>query len=241
MKILKLIPAFLFFAVVISAFKIVQQKEEGFKPMFDGKTLKGWDGDPKYWRVENGEIIGEVTPETILKRNTFLIWQGGKPADFELKVSYRISAKGNSGVNYRSEVIDSLPYAMKGYQQDIDGKDKYNLGYPRYSGQNYEERGRQFLALRGQRTVIENGKPRVVDSTGTQQELLKSINYDGWNELHIIAKGNKLQHYLNGKLMSEVVDNDEANRKMSGMIGVQVHVGPPMKVEYKDFRIKILK
>lgn len=241
MKILKLIPAFLFFAVVISAFKIVQQKEEGFKPMFDGKTLKGWDGDPKYWRVEDGEIIGEVTPETILKRNTFLIWQGGKPADFELKVSYRISAKGNSGVNYRSVVIDSLPYAMKGYQQDIDGKDKYNLGYPRYSGQNYEERGRQFLALRGQRTVIENGKPRVVDSTGTQQELLKSINYDGWNELHIIAKGNKLQHYLNGKLMSEVIDNDEANRKMSGMIGVQVHVGPPMKVEYKDFRIKILK
>jgi len=241
MKILKLIPAFLFFAVVISAFKIVQQKDEGFKPIFDGKTLKGWDGDPKYWRVENGEIIGEVTPETILKRNTFLIWQGGRPADFELKVSYRISAKGNSGVNYRSEVIDSLPYAMKGYQQDIDGKDKYNLGYPRYSGQNYEERGRQFLALRGQRTVIENGKPRVVDSTGTQQELLKSINYDGWNELHIIAKGNKLQHYLNGKLMSEVVDNDEANRKMSGMIGVQVHVGPPMKVEYKDFRIKILK
>lgn len=241
MKIFKLVPALLFFAVVISAFKIVSQKNDGFKPMFDGKTLKGWDGDPKYWRVENGEIVGEVTPETILKRNTFLIWQGGKPADFELKVSYRISASGNSGVNYRSELIDSLPYAMKGYQADIDGKDKYKLGYPRYSGQNYEERGRQFLALRGQRTVIENGKPRLVDSLGSQQELLKSINYDGWNELHIIVKGNKLQHYLNGKLMSEVVDNDEANRKMSGMIGVQVHVGPPMKIEYKDFRIKILQ
>jgi hypothetical protein len=226
--------------ILLSGFTIAKLKDDGFKPMFDGKTLNNWEGDPKYWRVENGEIIGEITPETIIKVNTFLIWKGGHPADFELKVSYRISAKGNSGVNYRSVRVDSLPYALKGYQADIDGKDKYNLGYPRYSGQNYEERGRQFLALRGQRTVVENGKPTVVDSTGTKEELLKSINYDGWNELHIIAKGNKLQHYLNGKLMSEVTDNDAANRKMDGLIGVQVHVGPPMKIEYKDFRIKVL-
>lgn len=112
--------------------------------MFDGKTLNGWEGDPKYWRVEDGMIVGEVTPATILKTNTFLIWKGGEPADFELKAKYHISAKGNSGVNYRSSRIDTLPYALKGYQQDIDGKDKYNLGYPRYSGQNYEEQGRQF-------------------------------------------------------------------------------------------------
>ncbi|MES2278516.1 MAG: DUF1080 domain-containing protein [Bacteroidota bacterium] len=225
---------------LLCGFTIAKLKDEGFKPMFDGKTLNGWEGDPKYWRAENGEIIGEVTPETILKVNTFLIWKGGHPADFEIKVSYRISAKGNSGVNYRSVRVDSLPYALKGYQADIDGKDKYNLGYPRYSGQNYEERGRQFLALRGQRTVMDNGKPTVVDSTGTKEELLKSINYDGWNELHIIAKGNNLKHYLNGKLMSEVTDNDAANRKMDGLIGVQVHVGPPMKIEYKDFMIKVL-
>ncbi|QKJ33223.1 DUF1080 domain-containing protein [Mucilaginibacter mali] len=224
--------------LLLPGLTIAQQKDNGFKPMFDGKTLNGWEGDPKYWRAENGEIIGEVTPETILKVNTFLIWKGGQPADFELKVSYRISAKGNSGINYRSVRVDSLPYALKGYQADIDGKDKYNLGYPRYSGQNYEERGRQFLALRGQRTVIENGKQRVTDSLGTKEELLKSINYDGWNELRIVAKGNSLKHYLNGKLMSEVTDNDAANRKMDGLIGVQVHVGPPMKIEYKDFMIK---
>ena len=215
--------------------------DKGFVPMFDGKTLNGWEGDPKYWRAENGEIIGEITPETIIKVNTFLIWKGGHPADFEIKVSYRISAKGNSGVNYRSVRVDSLPYALKGYQADIDGKDKYNLGYPRYSGQNYEERGRQFLALRGQRTVIDaNGKTRVTDSLGTKEELLKSINYDGWNDLHIIAKGNNLKHYINGKLMSEVTDNDPAGLKMDGLIGVQVHQGPPMKIEFKDFMIKIL-
>ncbi|GAB3918113.1 3-keto-disaccharide hydrolase [Mucilaginibacter boryungensis] len=239
MKIKKLL-AFIGAVTLLSGFALAQLKDDGYKPMFDGKTLNGWEGDPKYWRAENGEIIGEITPETIIKVNTFLIWKGGHPANFELKVSYRISAKGNSGVNYRSVRVDSLPYALKGYQADIDGKDKYNLGYPRYSGQNYEERGRQFLALRGQRTVIENGKPTVIDSTGTKEELLKSINYDDWNELHIIAKGNKLQHYLNGKLMSEVTDNDTANRKMEGLIGVQGHVGPPMKIEYKDFRIKVL-
>lgn len=227
--------------VSLSAFTLLRQPDKGFKPMFDGKTLNGWEGDAKYWRVEDGMIVGEVTPATILKANTFLIWKGGQPADFELKASYRISAKGNSGVNYRSSRVDTLPYALKGYQQDIDGKDKYNLGYPRYSGQNYEERGRQFLALRGQKTVIDDGKPRVIDSVGTKEELLKSINYDGWNEVHIIAKGNKLQHYINGKLMCEVTDNDAANRKMEGLIGVQVHVGPPMKVEYKDLMIKILK
>ena len=215
--------------------------DKGFVPMFDGKTLNGWEGDPTYWRAENGEIIGEITPATIIKVNTFLIWKGGHPADFELTVNYRISERGNSGVNYRSVRVDSLPYALKGYQADIDGKNKYNLGYPKYSGQNYEERGRQFLALRGQRTVIENGKPRVLDSLGTQADLLKSINYDGWNELHIIAIGNNMKHYINGKLMSEVTDNDPAGRKMDGLIGVQVHQGPPMKIEYKDFMIKVLK
>lgn len=216
--------------------------DKGFVPMFDGKTLNGWEGDPTYWRAENGEIIGEITPATIIKVNTFLIWKGGHPADFELTVSYRISSKGNSGVNYRSVRVDSLPYALKGYQADIDGKDKYNLGYPKYSGQNYEERGRQFLAQRGQRTVIDKtGKVTQVDSTGTKEELLKAINYDGWNELHIIAKGNNMKHYINGKLMSEVTDNDPVGRKFDGLIGVQVHQGPPMKIEYKDFMIKILK
>lgn len=216
--------------------------EKGYVNIFDGKTLKGWEGDPTYWHVEDGSLVGEVTPQTLLKRNTFIIWREGAPADFELKLSYRISASGNSGINYRSSEIDTLQYSLKGYQADIDGKNKYNLGYPRYSGQNYEERGRQFLALRGQRVIIEPGaKPKVIDSLGSQETLLKSIHYDDWNELHIIAKTNNLKHYINGTLMSEVTDNDVVNRKMSGLIGVQVHVGPPMKIEYKNIRLKNLK
>lgn len=212
--------------------------------MFDGKSFNGykghgaWEGDPKYWRVENGEMIGEITPGNEIKVNTFLIWKGKAPQNFELTVDYRISAKGNSGVNYRSSRVDSLPFALKGYQLDLDGKDKYGLGYPRHSGQNYEERGRQFLATRGQRTVVETGqKPTFIDSTGTRAGLLKHINNDGWNTLRIVAKGNNLKHYINGILMSEVTDNDTLNRKLDGLIGVQVHVGGPMKVEYKGWRL----
>jgi hypothetical protein len=209
--------------------------------LFDGKTLNGWEGDSRYWRAENGEIIGEITPETIIKTNSFLIWKGKAPKNFDLSVDYKISARGNSGVNYRSTRIDSLPFALKGYQADIDGKDKYNLGYPRHTGQNYEERGRQFLATRGQRTLIETGKaPLFIDSTGTRSNLLQHIHYDGWNTLRIIAKGNVLQHYINGMLMSEVTDKDEVNSRTEGLIGVQVHVGPPMTIEYKNFVLKEL-
>ena len=182
---------------------IFAQSNTDFTPIFDGKTLSGWVGDPKYWRVEDGEIIGEVTPATIIKVNTFLIYTKEQPADFELKAEYRISAKGNSGINYRSVRVDTLPYALKGYQADLDGKDKYGLGYPKYSGQNYEERGRQFLAPRGQRTVIETGKPPIIiDTLGSKADLLKAIKYDDWNELHIVVKGNNMKHYINGVLMS---------------------------------------
>src|SRR3954466_1287111 len=88
----------------------------GFVSLFDGKTLQGWDGDPKYWRVENGCLVGEITPATIVSRNTFIIWRGGQPADFELKAEYRISAKGNSGINYRSVQLTDAPWSLAGYQ-----------------------------------------------------------------------------------------------------------------------------
>jgi hypothetical protein len=236
------VPLIAILCVALLCSYVISDHKAGYRSIFNGKDLTGWEGDPNYWRVENGMIVGEVTPATILKRNTFLIWRDGSPANFELKLQYRISNKGNSGVNYRSVEVDTLTYALKGYQADIDGKDKYNLGYPRYSGQNYEERGRQFLALRGQHTIIEPGqKPKLADTLGNTVDLAKNIRNDDWNDLLIVARGNELKHYINGILMSAVTDNDQANRKMSGLIGVQVHVGPPMKVEYKNIFLKELK
>jgi hypothetical protein len=218
----------------------VSDAEAGFQPIFDGKTLAGWEGDPKYWRVENGCIVGEITPATLLKQNTFLIWRGGAPKDFELKVEYRISAQGNSGINYRSVELPDQKLVMRGYQADIDGPEK-NKPPLRHTGQNYEERGRTFLALRGQVVRVEEGKkPEIIGSLGTVEETKAFINNDGWNDLHVIARGNVLMHILNGHLVSVVIDDDVKNRRSDGLLGVQVHVGPPMKIEYRNFRLKNL-
>ena len=207
--------------------------EDGFVSIFDG-TLKDWDGDPVYWKAENGTLIGEVRPETLLKQNSFIIWRGGETGDFELKLEYRVSAEGNSGINYRSVEVPGVKWALQGYQDDIDGKD-------RWSGQNYEERGRTFLAYRGQSVVLPaGGKPELARELGDKAELQKKVLKEDWNQVHIIAKGNLLQHFTNGVLMSEVRDEDPEKRKMTGLLGVQVHVGPPMKIEYRNIRLKKL-
>jgi hypothetical protein len=206
--------------------------EPGFERIFDERTLNGWEGDPTYWRVENGALVGEVTPATLLKRNSFIVWRGGTAKDFELKLEFRVSAQGNSGVNYRSVEVPDTPWAMKGYQFDLDGAD-------RYTGNLYEERGRTFMAVRGQVThAIAGGARQIIGSTGALAELQTFTKRDEWNEVHIIARGNVLVHLLNGRVMCQMIDDDAELRRMEGLLGVQVHVGPPMKVEYRNIRLK---
>jgi hypothetical protein len=212
------------------------QDEPGFEPIFDGRTLAGWEGNPVYWRAKNGALVGEITPATIIKSNTFIIWRGGRPKDFELKLDYRITPDGNSGVNYRSAIVpDSVTpgntFAMRGYQFDLDGR-------KRYPGNNYEEKGRLFLAVRGQMTHVVGGRPPIVLSTFGDADALVQLATDDWNAVHIVARGNVLTHILNGRIMTIVVDDDVPNRPVDGSIGVQVHVGPPMKVEYRNIRLK---
>ena len=219
---------------VFLGFVIQAEGEEGFVSLFDGKSLEGWDGDPVYWSVKDGVIVGEVTPETLLKRNSFLIWNGGKVGDFELVVEYRVSAQGNSGINYRSVITPDLKWALTGYQGDIDGGD-------RWSGQNYEERGRTFLAYRGQSVVLKpDAKPELVKAIGEKDVLQKSIKKEDWNIYRIVAKGNVMKHYINDVPMSEVEDLDPKLRVAEGYLGVQVHVGPPMKIEYRKIELKKL-
>ena len=210
--------------------------EPGFEQIFDGRTLAGWEGNPAYWRVENGALVGEITPATVIKSNTFIIWRGGRPADFELKLDYRITPDGNSGINYRSAVVPDAvtpanAFAMRGYQFDLDGR-------KRYPGNNYEEKGRLFLAVRGQMTHVVGGRQPIDTSTFADADALAQFATDDWNAVHIVAGGNVLTHILNGRTMTVVVDDDAPNRPADGLIGVQVHVGPPMKVEYRNIRLK---
>ena len=205
----------------------------GFESIFDGKTLKGWDGDPQFWRVENETIIGESTAEKPVKLNTFLIWRGGQPKDFELKLEYRMNST-NSGVQYRSvELPEVGKWVLKGYQADIDFANQF-------TGQLYEERGRGFLAMRGQMTQLQPGKKRVIANLRSGDDLKGLIKTNDWNQVHIIAGGNVLTHIFNGHLMAQAVDDDAAGRAMGGLLGFQMHIGPPMKLELRNIWLKNL-
>ncbi len=213
-------------------------QETVFSQIFDGKTLDGWDCDPDFWRVEDGAIVGETKLGHQPKQNTFCIWKDGQPANFDLKLQYRLTGvnDGNSGIQYRSiERPDIAKWVLQGYQADIDLKQEY-------TGQIYEERARGFVSLRGQLTYIATGqKAAVIGSVGENHRLRSFINADGWNDVEIIARDNILIQLWNGHVMSELIDDDTSGRKMDGEIGIQVHrlSNAAMKVETRKIRLKI--
>ncbi len=207
----------------------------GFEAIFDGKTLHNWDGDPTFWRAENGEIVGESTPEKVVKVNTFLIWTGGVVRDFELKADFKLSQGANSGIQYRSSVLPDIgKWTMKGYQADMDGKDTF-------TGQLYEERARGFLAPRGQFTRAAGGKViKLVASLGDGAALKEFIKSNDWNQIHIVAQGNTLVHSVNGHVMAIFIDEDPDGRALEGQLGLQLHMGQPMKNEFRNIYYKKL-
>ena len=217
---------------------LVLDEHSGFESIFDGSTLKGWDGDPQFWRVEENAIVGESTPERKLTQNTFIIWRGGEPKDFELKCEFKMNAT-NSGIQIRSVQVPPGPdvgkWVMKGYQADIDFDNQF-------TGQIYEERGRGFLAMRGQAVYVpDGGRPRVIGNLQQSPDELKAIiKVNGWNQVHLIARGNVLIQILNGAVTSIVVDDDSKNRALGGLLGFQLHVGPPMKAEFRNIWLKRL-
>ena len=209
---------------------------EGFTSIFNGQDLSGWKGDLSFWSVQDGAITAKTTADSKLtkeKYNTFLVWQGGQPADFELRLSYKIVG-GNSGVQYRSKLIDDQKFIVSGYQADIDST-------PRYTGINYEERARGILAERGQKVTIGADGKKNAETVADKDELQAKLKNEDWNDYRIVAKGNHLQHYINGALMSEVIDNQKDKAATSGIIALQAHQGPAMTVQFKDVRIKELK
>ena len=215
----------------------------GFESIFDG-TMKNWDGDTAFWKAENGMLVGETTEANALKENTFVIWRGGEPADFELKLEVRMSAT-NSGVQFRSQHLPpgssggnepvTGKWVLKGYQADIDFNN-------RFTGMIYEERGRGIIMSRGQAvSIAADGSRRVIAQLErTSGELQALIKPGDWNHVHIIARGNTLMNIINGQLMAVLVDDDAKGRAMKGLLGLQLHVGPPMKIEFRNIYLKQL-
>ncbi|MEM7393200.1 MAG: DUF1080 domain-containing protein [Verrucomicrobiota bacterium] len=209
--------------------------EEGFIPLFDGKTLKDWScPEMSFWRVEDGAIVAQSTPEKPCRKNQFLVWTQGDVADFHLKLDYKIegSAKANSGIQFRSAIKED-GHAV-GYQADIDRGMKW-------AGAIYDEHtGRRMLAARGQNTSIARDGKRTTVAIGDRGELAKKIKLDDWNRYEIIAEGESLTLKINGTIMSQVTDSQADHQDLSGKLALQIHSGPPMKIAFKNMRLKHL-
>jgi len=224
------------------------EDRSGFQPIFDG-TMKNWDGDTSIWKAEGNVLVGTTTEANPLKENTFVIWRGGEPTDFELKVEYRMSAT-NSGIQFRSTHLpQGTPapnptdpnakiagkWVLKGYQADIDFANQF-------TGMIYEERGRGFLMQRGM--AIEIGPDAVSRQIGNLEmnadELKSLIKVNDWNTVHLIARGNTIMNIVNGHVTAFIIDDDVKGRAMKGLLGFQIHVGPPMKIEFRNIFLKSL-
>jgi hypothetical protein len=209
--------------------------EPGFASLFDGKTLTGWScPHMKYWSVEDGAITARNTEP--IKECYYLVWEGGKPGDFELKVKFRIEGpkEANSGIQFRSKVRpDGF---VEGYQADIARE-------TRFFGVLYDETPKRgLLAARGQRVVVDEAGRRKIEQFADADELWKKIDLDGWNEYHITAQGQRVSAKINGHLMWEATDREKSRYgEAPGVIALQLHVGPPMKVQFKDIRLKALR
>lgn len=217
------------------------ESEAGFQTLFNGENLEGWDGDPRLWSVRDGVIHGETTAENPAKGNTFLIWQDGSTKDFELRLSFRCNAANNSGIQYRSKHITGKSarndWVVRGYQHEI----RNEVGFPNISGFIYGEglnRGR--ICMVGEKAVQEDGKKKVLETLITPEEFKELFHLDDWNDVTIVCKGRRIQHYLNDRLILEFTDSED-KALLEGVLALQLHAGKPMWAEYKNIRLKSLE
>ena len=198
-----------------------------FQSLFNGNDLTGWAGRTEFWSVKDGAILGKTTAENPLKAHTFLVWEGGEVEDFVFKAKVRFGGN-NSGIQYRSNLVNRTDFTVKGYQADLHPN-------PEFFGMLF---GRGKIARRWQRVeVAADGTSKVLGEVGDKNQELVSM---AWNELTIIAVGNRLIHQINGINTVDVTDNHPA-AKQKGILAVQLHVGAPMTIELKDIRLRHLK
>jgi hypothetical protein len=235
---------------------------QGWTQLFDGKTLKGWDGDTDVWHVEDGAIVGESSPEHP-SGTTNIIWKGGQPANFELKLEMKLEGNGaNGGVQYRSLLVpphlDPVPtdmpadqrerrqkqldlakrhakWNMSGYQADFDYDNKY-------TGQLYEQSSpRGIIAWRGQVVATEpDQKPVLLAMLESSDQLKAYIKPGEWNQVEIIADGNVLTHIINGHIMSMLVDTDTKYSQAKGYIALEIEGPGDLKIRHRNIWLKKL-
>lgn len=235
---------------------------DGWVQIFDGKTLDGWDGRTDIWHVEDGAIVGESSSEHP-SGTTNIIWGGGEPANFELKLEMKLEGSGaNGGVQYRSFRVapkdrpmppDLTPeqrarreqeqalvqknaaWNVSGYQADFDFAN-------RFTGQLYEQDSpRGIIAWRGQVVATEPGKkPTLLATLGSSDDLKSAIKPGEWNQVEIIADGNTLTHIINGRIMSVLVDTDPKFSRAKGIIAFEIEGPGTVKISHRNVWLKTL-
>ena len=225
------------------AARSVPPEASDMKVLFNGKDLTGWDGDARLWKVKDGVLRGETTKENPAKGNTFIIWKGGTLKDFDLRLSFRMNAANNSGIQYRSKHITegkvNNAWVVRGYQHELRNEKKF----PNTPSFIYDEGGKRGRMCQvGERVVwTADGKKEVKETFVTQEAFDKLMRLDDWNDVVIIAKGKNIKHYLNGQLVVDFTDEDPKLALSEGILALQLHAGAPMWVEFKNIRLKETK
>lgn len=215
----------------------------GYESIFNGEDLAGWDGDPRFWSVDDGAIVGETSEENQTERNTFLVWQGSEVSDFEVTFDYRFvqvgdELAGNSGFLFRAEQFTdgenpALRWRVRGYQADF----AYSI--PWATGILHDEGGRSTLARRGTRVLIESDDTETVERFADEDSLMNGYDHTQWNHYYVFANGDTLRGYINGTQFNEVIDKSPEGEE-SGIVAFQLHTGPPTRVEIRNIQLRHL-
>jgi hypothetical protein len=233
----------LFTLTLLAATPLTQEKRvlpkldaDGFVTIFNGKDLSGWKGLEDYWTVKDGAISGHETKDK--SKQTFLIFTGFPVSDFELHCKYKFATPdGNSGIQFRSKVLDEKAFRVGGYQADFDGKAGYD-------GSIYDEAGvagkRGTMSSRGEKTTWDADNKRKNEKLPAgNAELKKFIKVGDWNDVVLVAKGNHITYTINGQLMTDLTD-DSPHAVKEGVLALQLHAGYTMEILFKDIKIKVL-
>jgi hypothetical protein len=229
MKIWKICTTIIVACAALCNVAIQAAGEPGWRELFNGKDLTGWDGNPELWSVKDGVIFGKTTGPDHLAYNQFLIWRGGVLKNFELRATIR-QAGNNSGIQYRSAELKEVgKWSIGGYQCDIHPA-------PANNAMGYHERGRGIMFVNGQKGVVDDKGQKYIIS---QKDPL-NVDIAQWHEYTVIAVGNKLTHKIDGQVVMEMTDHDTAKRSLEGLMAIQIHKGPAMTVEIKNVSLKEL-
>jgi hypothetical protein len=232
----------LYLSVELFADEAPPPEASDMKVLFNGKDLTGWDGDTRLWSVKNGVLRGETTKENAAKGNTFIIWKDGTLKDFDLRLSFRMNAANNSGIQYRSKHITGMvgnAWVVRGYQHELRNEKKF----PNTPSFIYDEGGKRGRMCQvGEKVVwTADGKKDVKGTFLTQEAFNKLMRLDDWNDVVIVARGKNIKHYLNGQLVVDFTDEEPKLALSEGILALQLHAGAPMWVEFKNIRLKHLK